>query len=191
MKNSRHTKILEIISEYNIETQDELIAKLCESGYDVTQATVSRDIKQLQLVKIAAENGKYKYALTNIFKLARVHIPSTDRNQFMHSLLDKGYINAPFRVDDEQRYVTFMSDGTDDEEIIIVPDGDFDELAFVYEDWKSKGQNFTRCEACGRLIKKSKTRPRKYCEECAKASTQESWREASKKYRDSNKNKSS
>ena len=57
MKNSRHTKILEIISEYNIETQDELIAKLCESGYDVTQATVSRDIKQLQLVKIAAENG--------------------------------------------------------------------------------------------------------------------------------------
>ena len=63
MKNSRHAKILEIISEYNIETQDELINKLCESGYDVTQATVSRDIKQLQLVKIATEDGKYKYAL--------------------------------------------------------------------------------------------------------------------------------
>ena len=63
MKNSRHAKILEIITEYNIETQDELINKLCESGYDVTQATVSRDIKQLQLVKIATEDGKYKYAL--------------------------------------------------------------------------------------------------------------------------------
>ena len=63
MKNSRHTRILEIISEYNVETQDELITKLCESGYDVTQATVSRDIKQLQLVKIATEDGKYKYAL--------------------------------------------------------------------------------------------------------------------------------
>jgi transcriptional regulator of arginine metabolism len=63
MKNSRHAKILEIITEYNIETQDELINKLCESGYDVTQATVSRDIKQLQLVKIATEEGKYKYAL--------------------------------------------------------------------------------------------------------------------------------
>ncbi len=63
MKNSRHTKILEIISEHNVETQDELISKLCESGYDVTQATVSRDIKQLQLVKIATEDGKYKYAL--------------------------------------------------------------------------------------------------------------------------------
>ncbi len=63
MKNSRHAKILEIITEYNIETQDELISKLCESGYDVTQATVSRDIKQLQLVKIATEDGKYKYSL--------------------------------------------------------------------------------------------------------------------------------
>ena len=63
MKNSRHNKILQIISEYNIETQDELINKLCESGFDVTQATVSRDIKQLQLVKIATEDGKYKYAL--------------------------------------------------------------------------------------------------------------------------------
>jgi transcriptional regulator of arginine metabolism len=63
MKNSRHGKILEIISENNIETQDELITKLCESGYDVTQATVSRDIKQLQLVKIATEDGKYKYSL--------------------------------------------------------------------------------------------------------------------------------
>ncbi len=63
MKNSRHAKILEIISEYKIETQDELINKLCESGYDVTQATVSRDIKQLQLVKIATEDGKYKYSL--------------------------------------------------------------------------------------------------------------------------------
>ena len=63
MKNSRHAKILEIITEYNIETQDELITKLCQSGYDVTQATVSRDIKQLQLVKIATEDGKYKYSL--------------------------------------------------------------------------------------------------------------------------------
>ena len=63
MKNSRHAKILDIINEYNIETQDELIARLCESGYDVTQATVSRDIKQLQLVKIATEDGRYKYSL--------------------------------------------------------------------------------------------------------------------------------
>ncbi len=61
MKNSRHTRILEIISENVIETQDDLIEKLCESGYPVTQATVSRDIKQLGLVKTATKGGGYKY----------------------------------------------------------------------------------------------------------------------------------
>jgi hypothetical protein len=141
-------------------------------------------IAKLQKNIFGYQNGKYKYALTNIFKLARVHIPSTDRNKFMHTLLDKGYINAPFKVDDEQRYVTFMSDGVNDEEIIIVPDGDFDELAFVYEDWKSKGEKFTRCEMCGRLIKKSKTKPKKYCEECARESHLESKRLSEQRRRD-------
>ncbi|MBQ2987831.1 MAG: arginine repressor [Clostridia bacterium] len=61
MKNSRHTRILEIISDHVIETQDDLIAKLKESGYNVTQATVSRDIKQLGLVKTATKNGGYQY----------------------------------------------------------------------------------------------------------------------------------
>ncbi|MGN1095320.1 MAG: arginine repressor [Eubacteriales bacterium] len=63
MKNSRHNKILEIINECDIETQDEFIEKLRASGFEVTQATISRDIKQLQLIKIATENGHYKYAL--------------------------------------------------------------------------------------------------------------------------------
>lgn len=63
MKNSRHTRILEIIGENVIETQDDLIAKLRESGYPVTQATVSRDIKQLGLVKTAAKNGGYQYTV--------------------------------------------------------------------------------------------------------------------------------
>ena len=61
MKNSRHTRILEIINDHVIETQDDLIAKLKESGYNVTQATVSRDIKQLGLIKTAIKDGGYKY----------------------------------------------------------------------------------------------------------------------------------
>ncbi len=63
MKNSRHTRILEIISDYVIETQDDLIEKLRESGYPVTQATVSRDIKQLGLIKTATKDGGYKYTV--------------------------------------------------------------------------------------------------------------------------------
>jgi len=61
MKNSRHTRILEIIGDHVIETQDDLIEKLKESGYPVTQATVSRDIKQLGLIKTATKDGGYKY----------------------------------------------------------------------------------------------------------------------------------
>lgn len=61
MKNSRHTRILEIINDSVIETQDDLIEKLRESGYPVTQATVSRDIKQLGLIKTATKDGGYKY----------------------------------------------------------------------------------------------------------------------------------
>lgn len=61
MKSMRHTAILKIISEQAIETQDDLITKLKESGFDVTQATVSRDIKQLGLVKTSDDGGKYRY----------------------------------------------------------------------------------------------------------------------------------
>lgn len=62
MKTKRHSKILELISERDINTQEELLAYLKDSGFDVTQATVSRDIKELRLVKTMVSDGKYRYA---------------------------------------------------------------------------------------------------------------------------------
>lgn len=62
MKNSRHEKILELINQFDIDTQDALLQKLCDSGFKVTQATVSRDIKELKLIKVSAEKGGYRYA---------------------------------------------------------------------------------------------------------------------------------
>ena len=62
MKYSRHAKILELIDKYNIETQEELADKLKEVGMDVTQATVSRDIKELRLIKVMTEDEHYRYA---------------------------------------------------------------------------------------------------------------------------------
>ena len=62
MKYSRHAKILEIIDKNVIETQEDLAEKLKEMGMDVTQATVSRDIKELRLIKVMTEDGRYKYA---------------------------------------------------------------------------------------------------------------------------------
>ena len=66
MKNARQQKILELISEHDIDTQETLIAKLSESGFTVTQTTVSRDIRQLNLVKGVTAKGTYKYVAPEV-----------------------------------------------------------------------------------------------------------------------------
>ncbi|HHV98057.1 MAG TPA: arginine repressor [Clostridiaceae bacterium] len=62
MKYSRHAKILEIIDKEVIETQEELAERLRSMGVEVTQATISRDIKELRLIKVMTEDGRYRYA---------------------------------------------------------------------------------------------------------------------------------
>lgn len=61
MKNQRHEAILELIQNYDIETQEELVEALCKKGFNVTQATVSRDIRTLHLYKMNMGGGKSKY----------------------------------------------------------------------------------------------------------------------------------
>ena len=64
MKADRHNRIVELVTVYNIETQEELAGFLRESGYDVTQATVSRDIRELGLIKVSGIDGKQRYSVT-------------------------------------------------------------------------------------------------------------------------------
>lgn len=66
IKSERHTKIIDLVKNETIETQEELTRRLRESGFDVTQATVSRDIKALKLIKVAGGEHGYKYALSGI-----------------------------------------------------------------------------------------------------------------------------
>ena len=61
MKSGRHAKILELVKKYEIETQEELSDRLLQEGYPVTQATVSRDIRELRLTKVSRGGGKQKY----------------------------------------------------------------------------------------------------------------------------------
>lgn len=63
MKTKRHSKIVELINTYDIGTQEELAQKLVENGFVVTQATVSRDIRDLKLSKVTLEDGRQKYSL--------------------------------------------------------------------------------------------------------------------------------
>ena len=67
MKVARHEKIKELIQEYDIDTQEELAARLNEAGFRVTQATVSRDIRALKMTKVAGADGKSHYAILKEF----------------------------------------------------------------------------------------------------------------------------
>ena len=86
MKNLRHNKILELIEQYPIDRQEDLLAKLKEAGFQVTQATVSRDIRQLRLVKAAAGDGKYRYTVSPSNQPAQA--PSRFETVFRASVLE-------------------------------------------------------------------------------------------------------
>ena len=77
MKVKRHNKIREIVENFNIETQEELITHLRDCGFDVTQATVSRDIRELKLVKAMNESGFYKYVAPSVGVGNNSHVYNT------------------------------------------------------------------------------------------------------------------
>ncbi len=82
MKKGRQDKIIELITKYEIETQDDLMDMLRVEGYMVTQATVSRDIRDLDLVKVATADGAYKYVVSNMAK------PGTSVNLLRNPIVD-------------------------------------------------------------------------------------------------------
>ena len=84
MKVSRHAKIIELISQYDIETQEELAEYLNRAGFKVTQATVSRDIRDLKLTKVSVNGGKQKYIL---------HRPEEGMSEKYIRVLKDGYVS--------------------------------------------------------------------------------------------------
>lgn len=85
MKKERHAKIIELVRKENIETQEELAQQLKNSGFLVTQATVSRDIRELKLTKVATAEGGQKYAA--------VTRQSNEMNQKYTRILSEGFVS--------------------------------------------------------------------------------------------------
>ena len=79
MKSQRHARILELVSKYEIETQEDMMTRLLADGFKVTQATVSRDLKELKLTKTLTARGTYRYAVNT----ARQHTGSVKLNNAM------------------------------------------------------------------------------------------------------------
>lgn len=84
-KGHRHIRIRDIISKYEIETQDQLVQSLKDAGVDVTQATISRDIKEMHLIKVPTATGSYKYSLP------RAHEFNTE--QKLHRALTDAFVS--------------------------------------------------------------------------------------------------
>lgn len=85
MKTKRQSKMLELIRKNEIETQEEILAYLLKEGFAVTQATVSRDIRELKLTKIATSGGKQKYAVLNE--------PTNDLSEKYVRILKEGFVS--------------------------------------------------------------------------------------------------
>ncbi|CAH1217833.1 MULTISPECIES: transcriptional regulator AhrC/ArgR [Paenibacillus] len=130
MKGQRHIKIREIISQNDIETQDDLVEALRQAGFQVTQATVSRDIKELLLIKIPMDDGRYKYSLPTdqrynpIQKLKRalvdnfLHIDHTNNLVVMKCL--PGTANSIAALLDNIEWTEVMGTICGDDTILII-----------------------------------------------------------------------
>ncbi|NMA61527.1 MAG: arginine repressor [Firmicutes bacterium] len=131
MKNKRQNKILEIVSQTNVETQEELMGFLHAEGHRVTQATVSRDIKELRLAKIPNGKGGYKYSVpTNITKGDLIRRATRIFEDYVRSIDFSGSLimiktypggaNAVAAVIDELQWPEMIGSIAGDDSILIV-----------------------------------------------------------------------
>lgn len=129
-RNLRQSKILELIASKEIETQEDLVNSLKTSGYDVTQATISRDIKELGLIKVLTENKTYKYAVIdsssqaitnkslNIFKECVISIKNAQNLVVVKTL--RGTAGLVSNLIDQMSLVSVLGCTYGDDTVMIV-----------------------------------------------------------------------
>lgn len=129
-KEIRHRKIFELIKNYEIGTQEELTARLIEAGCEVSQATVSRDISELNLIKIDCGNKKYKYAcsipeklslssqIVSLFKQITVSIESANNLIVLKTL--SGNAGTAGMAIDEMHFPQILGTVAGDDTVLII-----------------------------------------------------------------------
>ena len=135
-----------------------------------------------QSVSNGFTNGLVKYSITELCKMARISVPAEDREYILYDIVQRGLLGYPKKNNTQCLIVNFINEV--DDAVLMLDEVDCQELAYIYLSWKNDGKGYTRCRKCRRIIKQSKTKPRKYCEECAKAVVTEQkrlWAEKSRK----------
>ena len=130
IKNSRRNAIIELVKTFDISTQEELTEKLIEKGYNVSQATISRDIKELNLIKASGENKKSKYAfvedfstklspqLVNLFKQITISIESANNLIVLKTI--SGNASAAGMAIDEIKFPQIIGTVAGDDTLLII-----------------------------------------------------------------------
>ncbi|MBE5745868.1 MAG: arginine repressor [Clostridiales bacterium] len=138
----RQSKILEIIANKEIETQDELVQALRNLNYDVTQATVSRDIKELGLIKILSDSKKYKYAyvetneqqvsnkIVGIYKEVVISVKTAQNLVVVKTL--KGFASSISQYIDKMNLDKVMGTVFGDDTVMCITENNMD-AEIVYE----------------------------------------------------------
>lgn len=134
-----------------------------------------------QAVSYGFTGGLVKYSITSLCKMARISVPAEDREYILHDIVQTGALGYPKKNNTQCLIVSFIDNG---DAVLELDDTDCQELAYVYLSWKNNGKGYTRCSRCRKLMRQSKTKPKKYCEDCAKITQTEQkrlWAEKSRK----------
>ena len=154
------------------------------------------DVKKQKLAFVLLCTAKYRdeynpnnchktdISATDLYKMARVVLPREQRNIYLHFLIKDGLVEPHNNSKTKNKKLLFVSEDNNDEVILELKEIDFKELAYVYMSWKNNGDGFTKCQRCVKTIKQSKTRPRKYCEECAEIVEKENSKERVRRFRE-------
>lgn len=121
--------------------------------------------------------------LSEVKKMARINMNRVDFEYFYANLYDKGVLKMNNSPVSTMQLVAFVSHDEDDEVVFELKEVDYLELAYAYLSWKSGGKGYGRCQKCDRLMRQSRTKPRKYCEECAVLVEKENSKERVRRFR--------
>ncbi len=136
-----------------------------------------------QAISNGFTNGLVKYSITDLCKTARISVPAEEREYILYNIVQRGFLGYPKKNNTQCLIVNFV-DNSDDNVALNLNEADCYELAYLYLSWKNDGKGYTKCQRCGRMIKQSKTKPKKYCEECAQEAERENTRERVRRYRE-------
>lgn len=117
-----------------------------------------------QSVSYGFLNGLVKYSLPELCKVARISVPTDDREYILYNIIQHGFLGYPKKNNTKCLLVNFIDN--ESEVALDLDEVACQELAYAYLNWKNNGNGYSKCELCGRMIKQSKSNPKRFCKEC-------------------------